>query len=329
MRIDPIFPADLAIAVYDLNSNTRTFDFAYFLVGAECHARLNGLDGFFLVVVEHDPAITSKRNDDYAHANKLTQRWREENIVRPLIDLCPACTGYAWLPMSEGLRAQLAGRVVYPRGYDGEHIPGLDQADVCALANQLGDFVGLRASPLATTLIDRWRTAAGVHRELVTITLRQYPYDPPRNSNLPEWLRFARVVRDRGYEPIIVPDNYRLFDHDDYGGCVTFREGALHLDLRTALYERALINFFVPNGPTALALLNRQANYVLTKLLVPESRDSNAEALAGRGTEIGKRSYFDVPTDRYQVLSWRDDAFDEILHEFELFERHFGVRVRA
>ena len=109
MRKDLAFPAtDPVVAVYDLNSNTRTFDFAYFLVGAECFARLNGHHGFHLLIVQHDPAIVSMRNAEYARANKDTQRWRFENIILPLINLCPACVGYSYVPMSDGLREQLS-----------------------------------------------------------------------------------------------------------------------------------------------------------------------------------------------------------------------------
>lgn len=319
MRNASACPGERVIAVYDLNSNTRTFDFAFFLVGAECFARLNGHDGFHLLIVQHDPTVRSARNDEYARANPDTQRWRLENILQPLINLCPACVSHAYLPMSDDVRARLAGACVYPAGYDGNDIPGLDHGDVCALANRLDRFTGLRASPLAGTLIDRWRTSHGIRRDMVTITLREYPYDAARNSNVPEWTRFARSLRAEGYEPVFVPDNYRLFDPTDYGGCLAFREAALHLDLRAALYERALLNFFVPNGPTALALLNRQVNYVEMKMLVPGSRDSSDGALRERGTAIGQRHYFSVPAEAYQVLSWLDDVHDNMRHEFDLF----------
>jgi len=320
---------DRVVAVYDLNSNTRTFDFAYFLAGAECFAKLHGRQQFELLIVQHDPTVESMRNAEFARANKATQRWRFENILLPLINLCPACAGHAYLPLDAGVRARLAESRVYPEGYDGRAIPGLDHGEVCALVNRAGGFVGLRASPLAGTLVDRWRSAKAISKPLVTITLREYPYDTARNSNVPEWLKFARDVRCRGYEPVIVPDNYRLFDHNDYGGCQAFPEAALHMDLRAALYEQAALNFFVPNGPTALGLLNPTVNYVEIKMLVRGSHDSSDAALRGRGTAIGQRSYFDVPTESYQVLSWRDDTYEEIRLEFDLFERSQESRARA
>jgi len=330
MRNNLAFPVtEPILAVYDLNSNTRTFDFAYFLVGAECYARLNNHPSFHLIIIQHNPDVISMRNAEYVRANKDTQRWRFENIILPLISLCPACVGHSYLPMSESLRTQFVDRHVYPLGYDGHHIPGLDHANVCDLANQLDHFDGLCASPLAKTQIQRWKRHNKIENNVITITLRQYPHDPSRNSNLPEWIKFAHEIRMEGFEPVLVPDNYRLFDNDDGGGCFVCREAALHMDLRAALYEDAQLNFFIPNGPTALGLLNRNVNYVEMNLLVSESQDSNADALHTRGTRIGQRSYFTVPSGSYQVLSWLTDVHENIRHEFDLFRQSTGVLPHA
>jgi hypothetical protein len=81
-----------------------------------------------------------------------------------------------------------------------------------------------------------------------TITLRQAEYWPNRNSDLKSWDRVARELRARGIAVVVVPDTHGK----GLQGCEEFTPAAWDIDLRLALYESAVLNLGVANGPMAL-----------------------------------------------------------------------------
>ena len=88
----------------------------------------------------------------------------------------------------------------------------------------------------------------------VVITLREAGYWPHRNSNLPEWLRFAEHLKEEGEKVIFVRDTAKAAK--PLAEFLTWPKAALNLDVRMALYERARFCFFVANGPAGLAMFS-------------------------------------------------------------------------
>ncbi len=86
----------------------------------------------------------------------------------------------------------------------------------------------------------------------VTITLREASHQPQRNSNMKEWLLFARWLRARGETVIFVRDFEKSREP-----LLSFRTApgaSEELLQRYALYESAKCNLFVPNGPALLSI---------------------------------------------------------------------------
>ena len=86
----------------------------------------------------------------------------------------------------------------------------------------------------------------------VTISLREAERWPHRNSNLPDWIKLAEVLKERGERVIFVRDT--AMAHEPIEGFETHPMAAISLQTRLALYETAKCNLFVPNGPFGLAL---------------------------------------------------------------------------
>jgi hypothetical protein len=305
---------DPITAVYDLNVNPITFDFASFLIGAEIFSNKNGRNSFVLVIV--------CRNDDAEVDGKYSSvvdedgmKWRLENIIFPLINLCPACIGYSVLPNSSNISETIKDKLVFPEFYDGKYIPGNDLKKVYEGKNK---FNGLSASIQGLRHINRWKESNNIVDKIITITLRQYSYDPTRNSDINEWVEFSKLVKKEGYIPVFIPDTDACFQRDPrLDGFIVFKDPCWNLGLRMALYEEAYLNFFVPNGPADLAQLNKKVKSICMKFVVPGSLESTYDVYKERGLKIGQRKY-DFGED-YQVLSWEMDNFENISKEFYQF----------
>ena len=81
-------------------------------------------------------------------------------------------------------------------------------------------------------------------RKGVTITLRESTYNENRNSDLSEWLAFAKSVNPDIYCPIFVRDTERCFEPlgSEFDNLVTCPIASVNLPLRMALYEESWVN---------------------------------------------------------------------------------------
>ncbi len=88
----------------------------------------------------------------------------------------------------------------------------------------------------------------------VVITLREASHWPHRNSNVPEWLKFADYLREKGENVIFLRDTAMAKEPLEMGGATycTLPPCSIEINSRVALYERAKINIFCANGPATL-----------------------------------------------------------------------------
>lgn len=67
-----------------------------------------------------------------------------------------------------------------------------------------------------------------------------------------EWLRFAKYLKDKGYRVVFVRDTAKA--DEPVEGYDTYPKASRDLDIRCALYQQAVANLFVTNGPASLAI---------------------------------------------------------------------------
>jgi len=155
----------------------------------------------------------------------------------------------------------------------------------------------------------------------VVITLRQYGYDVSRNSNIEEWVKFARWVKGQGFTPVFVPDTDSCWVPnnllDDF---IIFNEVCWNLGLRMALNELAFVNLFYYNGPASLCILSKKPRSVVFFPVLDESLHANSATIKQFGLTNGQRRYdFAEP---HQLLSWKLDSFENIQEEFREFLKY-------
>lgn len=86
----------------------------------------------------------------------------------------------------------------------------------------------------------------------VTITLREADHYDFRNSNLTEWLKLARYLKNRGEEVLFIRDTDNAIKEIE--GFKICPPASFDLLSRAAVYKAAKANLFVSNGPAMLAV---------------------------------------------------------------------------
>jgi hypothetical protein len=316
-------------AFYDLQVSPITFDFLWFLVGADLERRRRGLDAVHVVIVPGRARGLRQEREDYEDVVDAEARAeRIGNMLLPACSLLPTCAGVTHAASRKHagfIRATLASHL-YPAGYE-PALPVFAGSRECLqdARHDMAHIPSLRATAQNLRNIDLWAASHAGGRRIVTITLRNYSYMPARNSNNEAWITFARSLdRDR-FLAVFVPDLEQTLNGQaqELRGHVVLGEAAWNIGLRMALYERAYICLGVNTGPMGLCWLNARTHYATLKMApagVPQTSPAFYRQL---GFEPGRSLPFASPT---QELVWEDDTIEAIQRAFARIARRIESR---
>lgn len=318
---------EVLYAFYDLGVAPITFDFLWFLVGAELERRRRELTSVHAVIVPGPCRGLRKETPELERAlDVTTRRARIFNMLVPACTLLPSLSGVT----VAGSRAEAdqlvrsAGGAVFPARYE----PALPiypgpQEPLRAAREERTQVAVLRATAADLRAVDAWIAARGCDRRVVSITLRGYGYVPGRNSNIASWAAFARGLHGTGFSIVIVPDSEQCFTGvpAELHGLPIFSEAAVAVGLRMALYQRAYLNLGVNNGPMGLCWLNEQTRYITFKILNDEALQTRAEYMELLGFETGRSLPFATEWQRWvwaeDELPIIQDAFNDMVARLE------------
>lgn len=321
---EPVDTPALLCAFYDLGVAPVTFDFLWFLVGADLERRRRALNGIRIIIVPGPNRGLRQERLDYERVIGLEERRaRVSNVLLPACRLLPSVVGITVAP-SRAVADSLvisAGGQVFPADYE-PGLPYYPRADICLAAARHGEqpIGALCATRYDGDAVRHWLEAHDCRLRVVTITLRSYAYMPARNSNHGAWLAFAKHLDRTRFSPVFVPDTSQTLDGlpEEFRAFPVFSEAAWNLGLRMALYEQAYLNLGVNNGPMGLCWLNERTRYLTFKMLTESVPQTTAAYVASHGFELGASLPFATP---YQRWVWEDD-------DLPVIEREFAAMVR-
>lgn len=255
-------------AVYDLAAAPPTWEFSTFLAEAERY-RVDG--GYTCIDLIISPGVEKGYRYDYTDlfgkdkCDGMTQR-----ILYPLTKLLPSVRNVLWLKEKSALAPE---GPLFPPMWSPERPVSCYGPEHLHEGNRV-----FRATPVAR----KWREKNYPQR-YVTITIRETEYWLDRNSNKLAWRMAANWLGSQGYRVVFIPDTYGTL-MDGYENCTI---AAWDIDLRMALYEGAVLNMGVSNGPMALCYLSN-APYMIFSILGKNSPITEA-FYTQRGIPIGSQ----------------------------------------
>lgn len=170
-------------------------------------------------------------------------------------------------------------------------------------------------------LVRAWISRNVPNKKIVTITLRETPYQESRNSNIPEWQKLIDHYRGNpDIRFVLLRDYYSVYADTVLGGdnVIECPEAVLNLPFRAALYEEAALNLFVANGPAALCIFNPRTRYIVFDMGGPEPSARPEDVSFQHGLESGENIRGASP---FQRLVWEEDKFPIMRTELDfLFE---------
>lgn len=305
-------------AVYDLEWSPITFDVMYFLAMAHLVTVREGFDDFTVTYLHGDDGWRKRTPKDRALPDDEKQ-WRLNNIHIPLAGLARKCVGHGaarrrdFAPIAKSLERKM----LFPRGYRVDR-PVYQFVVMLLLEDDPTpeEMRVLEPTTAAISKVDHWLEARRI-RKPVTLTLRTSRSEPERNSRMKDWVAAAKVIKDRGYDPVIVPDtDLATVGVTDFGEIAGFPLGALSVDLRLAIYRRALLNLSHGGGPGFLPWFSdaRMLAFLPVESLPVSARGSLSGMAQLLGTAVGGDWPNATPLRRFV---WKPATVEAIIGEFD------------
>lgn len=271
-------------ACYDLSVSPPTYDAVSFMLAAEMERIARGCDTIAVRILP-GPA-DGFRSDRLPPFDVGARQAMRDNILVPLARLLPSCRSC----FVEDGRPRPAGETF---GY----------GEAC-----YGFRYQLRAAQENVYPLRSFR-APSIAGPYVTITLREAPYWPTRNSNLTQWVDIAQRLRSLGLRVMIVRDTRMAAQ--PLRGLKIAAEASTGLLARAALYAGAELNLFVNNGPAWLCL-HMGAPCLIVKLTAPDAPCVNDAFFAGLGFPRGA-TWPNLKA--RQRVSWGDEEPSSLVEE--------------
>ncbi len=159
-------------------------------------------------------------------------------------------------------------------------------------------------------------------RQFVTITLREAKNWLHRNSNIPEWIKFANWLRDRGELVTFVRDTAKA--EEPISGFPTSPFASINIDARCALYEAAKCNLFVSNGPHCLALFGTKPWMAFFEVNEADKFIAHRPSWWHNdcGIDAGEQFPWCSPKQRF---IWKCDKFENMIEAWESFQPGLSI----
>ena len=326
------------IAICDLATFPISFDIVYFFVIAENIRRRQGASFVDIVIISHDddPLSVPPANSD--PINSKNYRIFLNNIGIACAQLLPNLGNV--LNFNNRGEFEKYWKVVrnqhqiYPDNYS-PYCP--DYADknghpvygLRSLIDSDGTFAENYCLTPTTHHLEQVRkwvnSQIPKEHKVITITLRETPHVPERNSNLSAWQKLVSQYQNSPITFVVIRDYFSLYEPSPIvGENIKFcTEAVLHAPIRAALYQEADINLMVANGTVGLCMLNHQANYIVFKYLCEGAPSASENDIwNNHGLKPGDQ----IPgANKWQRIIWEPDDFDILNRELDSFLREHGT----
>ena len=309
-------------AVYDIEKHPISYDIAFFLQASEIYKKINNADDLVTSIlwpkdIKNCPGVS--KDADLA-VNADARSFRIKHVMMQLVDLFES---QAVIQVKD----RNLPESLFDLSVKNQRIIPFPPPEVVhhsyyyRLVNENPELVsGFSASAQAHQYVNDFICSNGLGPKILCITLRQYKFDPQRNSNMLAWEAFLDRVDQKKYSVVVIPDTDQFSRSDSrlLREHVMFTPACFDVDLRFALYERAFLNMFVNNGPGTVAGLNPKIRFLKFKLLAPNVPHCTKEFLLELGYEIGKSPEY---MNKFQKWVWNDDDSEILWKEFKDMEK--------
>jgi hypothetical protein len=281
---------DSSFHEYNLAVDANNWDFLVWLIDAEMRRIREDAMPPLKIAFTHEDDISE------------TARQFVENVYRPLLPLI--------------------GAVEDPRAIGGRRNASLTPYQISLAARR-----GEKVPTLQASEDNRRAVRHNLNgRYPITITLREAKHWPKRNSNVPDWVRFARDLQAKGEHVIFVRDTCRA--NEPLEDFETWPHASFKVATRMALYQEAKVNLFVSNGPAGLGLFSDRPYLYFLRVYKDKEYEANNPDWWVRANGIGEGEQWPWAMPEQRMI-WKADSYENLSEAWEQYGPALNVSSSA
>ena len=176
------------------------------------------------------------------------------------------------------------------------------------------ESLSLRPSADQLNLASAWVKRLSNGKKMITITLRETPHQPERNSNIEAWRALVDQYKKQNIIFVILRDYFAIYDQSPIIGehVIECPEAVHSMSFRAAIYQQADLNLFTGNGPAMLCLLNSKTRYIVFKMSTDAASARPEEIFFQHGLRFGENM---PEASKFQKLVWENDDAPVLIRE--------------
>jgi len=303
------------IAVYDLRLSPPTYDFAYFLYQADCYFRSLGHSSFQVIIFSGKTTnnFICQHNEWESLIGKEERSKRIYNMLLPMASLYEGCFSARLIKDINHLKFICRrSSIVYPKYYDGIFLSNpISYEKVYKYEMNNAEYSGFKSNRNELDKVQSWLFAHNITLPFVCFTIRDYQFEPSRNSNVQAYLQFAKYLRDMNILSVFIPEVSNAVPEYIIEEFPLFIPAIHSLYQRQAIYELACTNIFANNGCSALCALNKSCSYILSGLLTDRY---DTDFFDKRGL-----AYLSQPfCENRGIWNWGPETYVSLINSFNL-----------
>ncbi|MDC0647372.1 hypothetical protein OAP44_00950 [Candidatus Pelagibacter sp.] len=313
-RVKNLNKTNLAF-IYNLNLDPITFDFGHFLIEAELFRKKKKLKKIDVYIVKNNKAVPARMLKFIERHSRNELKNRTYEIILPITRLLDSVGSTMILEHDLFLKKNLKKeyKFIFPENHNSLYLKPLQTKLINAKSQEY--YPMFQPEKRSIEIVKKY--LSGIKKKIVTITLRDNNYIKYRNSNLNEWIKFARYLKQNSYEVIFIPDglNFSLKFKEKLKNFIIAEIVIWNLSLRSALYELSYINCCVDSGPFHICSFQNNKAKSLALIDFDNYEKNYRETLL---KNFGKQDEYSYVT-KNQKIVFKKDNFYNLKKEFENF----------
>ena len=304
----------ISYLIYDVRNNPITFDIVFIIYYAYLFFLKQGIKNFKLIIYEPNnyeydrPMLPSYSK--YISNSDLKKRI--SSMILPIAESFNCINSVVFVSSYKDFKKlKINTRYILPKFFNPKIYSPIVQNHKKIYFNLLKNKKK-ESYPYLKSIFSREEIIEKISREkkiikYATITLRDYGYNPIRNTSSKEIKIAFNYAKLRRLTLILVPDEIEnLENYDIPKGIIIYPKARESLKERVGLYSYSEMNIFAPCGAANISLFTKSSRTIILKFGDPDSIDSSAEYYKdtynidyGQQPYQGLKGYLDWYTNKY------------------------------
>ena len=321
-----------AILVWDIRSNSVTFDFLFVIFYVLNSIKSREINSFELIIF--NPSISSINSflwSEYSkYVSALDVKNRIDDMIVPIAESFICIDKISYFSCNQDLLSYIKSfNIIFPRNYNPKYFY-VEPLNYIKCVNYLKYKQNIKL-PFLLPPIHTSEGLNGIYRQLndkpyITYTLRDYGFMAFRNSKQKDIDHSLAMARKLNCELVIVPDEIqKINDYEIDPSILISFSGRKNMKDRISLYSKSIVNIFRPAGPAFISTFIENSKSLIIDFSEggPDCNDDYYKK--EYDIEVGEQPYLRLGSYLFWKREYPDWNYLDLIDRYNYLIKHSSI----